>query len=141
MKATSSLLAFLAVFAMIYCTPAGQVQHIVLFRFKDNVTQAQKKQVMVEYGSLKEKCVSPSTKRPYILSFDAGLPNSPEGFDQKMEQGYILTFNNVTDRDYFVGQDHKYPFDPVHDNFKKFVVPLLRETGSIVFDFTVLPKP
>jgi hypothetical protein len=144
MNYTLLVICALIAITSVRASQAGQVQHIVLFRFKDTVTPDQKKQVMSEYMALKQKCVSPVTKKPYMVSFDAGFPNSPEGFDQKMEQGYILTFNSTSDRDYFVGQDHRYPFDPNHDKFKAFVGPFLRqpiETGLVVFDFTVLPLP
>ncbi|EFC48501.1 predicted protein [Naegleria gruberi] len=123
---------------------AGQVQHIVAFRYEANVTQSDKDQIMKTYFSLKERCVNPETHQPYILSFDGGYPNSPEGFDQKMEQIYIVTFKNVQDRDYFVGRPFHFPYDPLHDAFKNFVGPFLRkpiETGLIVMDFQVLNKP
>jgi hypothetical protein len=42
---------------------------------------------MTVYRSLLHKCVNTTTGRPYIVSFDAGFPNSPEGKDQGMEQG------------------------------------------------------
>jgi len=121
---------------------AGLVRHFVAFRFNSSVTYTQKNEVRVKYTNLKHICVNATTGLPYIVSFDAGLPNSLEGFDQKMEQGYVVTFSSVEDRNYFVGKPFQPSFDPFHDAFKAYVGPLLYkpiEMGLIVFDFTVLP--
>ncbi|KAG2388185.1 hypothetical protein C9374_001035 [Naegleria lovaniensis] len=123
---------------------SGHVKHIVAFRYAQNVTQVEKDLVMKTYFSLKDRCVLPTNGKPYILAMDGGYPNSPEGFDQHMEQIYILTFKNVADRDYFVGRPFHYPYDPLHDAFKKMVGPYLRtpiSEGLIVMDFTVLNEP
>ncbi|KAL9654126.1 hypothetical protein ABK040_016472 [Willaertia magna] len=122
----------------------GQVKHIVAFRYAQNVTKTEKDFIMSSYFSLKEKCVNTTTNQPYILSFDGGYPNSPEGFDQHMEQIYIVTFRNVEDRNYFVGRPFHFPFDPAHDAFKNLVGKYLRmpiSEGLIVMDFNVLNKP
>ncbi len=122
----------------------GLVRHVVIFRFADFVTPQQKDSVVVNYTSLKTKCVNPVTYQPYIVSFDAGLANSKEGFDQHMEQLFVVTFQNEADRDYFVGRPFQQQYDPYHDAFKAFVGPFLRtpiETGLFVFDFTVGNTP
>eukprot|EP01087_Luapelamoeba_hula_P011293 TRINITY_DN3051_c0_g2_i1.p1 TRINITY_DN3051_c0_g2~~TRINITY_DN3051_c0_g2_i1.p1 ORF type:complete len:170 (-),score=27.26 TRINITY_DN3051_c0_g2_i1:117-581(-) len=121
---------------------AGLVRHIVTFRFKTSVSDQERAEVMSTYRALQFKCVNRTTHKPYIVSFDAGFPNSKEGQDQGQEQGYIVTFKNVEDRNYFVGRPYTYPYDPYHDAFKTYVGPLLNTThgtGVFVFDFTVLP--
>jgi len=149
------LLALLS-FALLVSTPlffspvdcknpsAGQVQHIVAFRYATDVTSEQKGKIMDTYFSLKDRCVNQTTNQPYILSFNGGYPNSPEGFDQHMEQIYIVTFKNVEDRNYFVGRPFHYPYDPLHDAFKNMVGKYLLQPiaeGLIVMDFSVLNKP
>ena len=52
--------------------------------------------------------------------------------------GYIVTFKNVADRDYYVGRPFHTPYDPNHDAFKTFVGPLLDKNGAFVFDFNDL---
>ena len=58
-----------------------------------------------------------------------------------MSQGFIVTFKNESDRDYYVGKPFSADFDPAHDEFKQFVGPLLsidqngKLDGVIVFDF------
>eukprot|EP01098_Paradermamoeba_levis_P005939 TRINITY_DN2476_c0_g1_i2.p1 TRINITY_DN2476_c0_g1~~TRINITY_DN2476_c0_g1_i2.p1 ORF type:complete len:101 (-),score=17.34 TRINITY_DN2476_c0_g1_i2:15-317(-) len=94
---------------------------------------------MKRFLILKDLCVNQTTGQPYILSLIAGTANSPEGFDQKTTQGFITTFSSVEDRNYYVGQPFFSPYDPHHDAYKKFVVPLL--DGSFIFDFTVGTMP
>eukprot|EP01113_Clastostelium_recurvatum_P018706 TRINITY_DN22030_c0_g1_i1.p1 TRINITY_DN22030_c0_g1~~TRINITY_DN22030_c0_g1_i1.p1 ORF type:complete len:147 (+),score=31.92 TRINITY_DN22030_c0_g1_i1:90-530(+) len=119
---------------------AGLVRHVVTFRFLANVTAEERADVMTTYRALQHKCVNQTTGLPYIVSFDAGFPSSPEGKDQGMNQGYIVTFSSVADRNYIVGEPFYHPFDPYHDAFKKFVGPLLDPQDPVfVFDFSVLP--
>jgi len=116
------------------------VRHIVAFRFLPNVTLEIQQQVYDKYTSLFYLCVNDSTALPYILSFDGGLPNSMEGFQQNMQQIYILTFASIADRDFFVGLNHSQPYDKFHDAFKQYVGPLLYQPvaqGLIVIDFLV----
>jgi len=118
----------------------GAVRHFVSFRFKQEVTEQQKQEIRTRYTSLNQKSIHPVTKQPYIVSFEGGFPNSHEGKDKKMDQGYIVTFASVEDRDFFVGKTdanpHFHPFDTHHDEFKTLVGPLLDDV--FVFDFIVL---
>lgn len=119
---------------------AGFVRHIVTFRFNETVTAQQQAEIMSNYTALKDICTLPNGQL-YIVSFEGGIPNSREGFQQQMQQAYIVSFKNIHDRDYFVGRPFTTPYDPHHDAFKKYVGPFLRqpiETGLIVIDFTVL---
>jgi len=119
---------------------AGFVRHIVTFHFKPNVSDEVQQEVMETYMSLQFKCVNQSTGELYILAFDGGFPNSKEGVDQRMQQGYIVTFGSVEDRNYFVGRPFQQDYDPYHDAFKAYVGPLLiSPDGVFVFDFIVLP--
>lgn len=42
---------------------------------------------MTVYTALQYECVNQTTGELYIVSFDAGYANSPEGKDQGMQQG------------------------------------------------------
>jgi hypothetical protein len=76
------------------------------------------------------------------VSIESGKANSKEGADQGMTQGFIVTFKNESDRDYYVGKPFSADFDPAHESFKQFVGPLLsvdangKIDGVYVFDFT-----
>jgi len=122
---------------------SGLVHHLVTFRFSNATTVEQARSVITNYTSLFKKCVLPNTQTPYIVSFDAGAPNSKEGFDQQMEQLFLLTFPSVELRDYFVGRPFQESYDPFHDAFKAYVGPFLRQptsSGLFVFDFSVDSK-
>ena len=55
------------------------VRHFVAFRFKDNITDQAKKEAIQKFLDLKQLCVNPTTKLPYIVSIETGKAISPEG--------------------------------------------------------------
>jgi hypothetical protein len=131
MKAMILLTALLS-----FSAQAKIVKHFVAFKFDHSVTSEDKKLVMKKFLSLKQKCLK--NNKPYILSVEAGLANSPEGADQGFEQGYVVTFASEADRNYYVGKPFFTNFDPAHDEFKNFVGPLLmKQEGAFVFDFSI----
>lgn len=122
---------------------AGLIRHTVFFRYTNVTTAAEKQEVFNRYTALYNLCVRPTDGQPYIVSFEYGLNNSREGLDRDFEHGFIVTFNNIEDRNYFVGRPFQTDsYDPHHDAFKAFVGPYLRlpiATGLVVMDFSVAP--
>eukprot|EP00029_Vermamoeba_vermiformis_P004242 TRINITY_DN14780_c0_g1_i1.p1 TRINITY_DN14780_c0_g1~~TRINITY_DN14780_c0_g1_i1.p1 ORF type:complete len:148 (-),score=15.60 TRINITY_DN14780_c0_g1_i1:70-513(-) len=140
MKLTFLVICILAVVTVIKAqSEDGLIKHTVFLRFPANTTEDVQREVMKRFLALKDLCVNPNTGEPYILSLVAGTANSPEGLDQKMTQGYIVTFSNASDRNYYVGRPFFTPFDPQHDAFKQFLLPLI--DGGFIFDFTVGTMP
>jgi len=136
-------LSFLSLFFLAESSNEGLVKHFVGLRYKANVTRQEKIAILLRINELRYQCVNATTKKPYIVSLDLGLANSHEGLDLKMEHGFIVTFENIDDRDYYVGRPFHYPYDPVHDAFKDFILQYLDIGSSIgpggyVFDFTVM---
>lgn len=117
----------------------GKIQHIVLFRFKKDVSPEQRQQVLQKFMQLKN--TAQRNGKPYILSLEAGAINeSLEGAGQGFEQAYIVEFSSEGDRNYYVGTPAVTDpalYDPEHEKFKTFVGPLLDENGALVFDFTI----
>lgn len=120
----------------------GPIRHIVLFRYKEDVSLEKKEEVKNRFLSLAEDCKRDGRK--YILSIETGAQSSGEGVDQEFEQAFIVSFRSEGDRNYYVGKDlikSDGNYDPVHDAFKAFVGPLLYEPidpkGVLVFDFPV----
>lgn len=115
---------------------SGTIRHIVLFRFKADVTTAQKDQIAAEFKSLQQRCLRDG--KPYIQSISYGDQMSGEGVSQGFTLGFIVTFNSEGDRNYYVGEplvhDPQF-YDAAHDNFKKLIGPLLDVQGALVFDF------
>jgi len=123
----------------------GVVRHIVLFRYKDGITNEQKQEVVDRFLALAKECVR--SGQPYIISIETGSQNSGEGLDQELEQAFVVTFKSEGERNYFVGRKivkKNGNFDPAHDAFKHFVTPLLHEpvdpSGVLVFDFQLYRK-
>ncbi|PIJ49401.1 stress responsive alpha-beta barrel [Erwinia sp. OLTSP20] len=116
------------------------VKHIVLFKYKPDVTAAQRDEVVSRFMSLSHS-VRPGESSPYILYIVEGVQNSGEGADNGFEQGFIVTFKSEGDRNYYVGKPLvKTPgyYDEAHDAFKQFVAPLLsKDNGVLVFDFSL----
>ncbi|MHC3939582.1 hypothetical protein ACI0FR_00880 [Paenochrobactrum sp. BZR 201-1] len=116
----------------------GTIKHIVLFRFKTDVTSAQIDQVTAEFKSLQQRCKR--DHRPYIQSLTYGEQMNGEGASQGFTLGFIVTFKSEGDRNYYVGEplvrDPQF-YDAAHHKFKKLVSPLLDAQGALVFDFVV----
>jgi hypothetical protein len=80
--------------------------------------------------ALGEKCIHPTSQKPYIKSFSGGKNNSPEGHavrnlhapprfllifvQDPHTHGFVVEFENAEDRDYYVYKD------PAHQDFVKF---------------------
>ena len=81
--------------------PAGQVRHVVVFKYKKTATEDQIRRVTDAFRGLKEKI-------PGIVSFEQGANISTEKKDQGFSHVYLLTFDDVTARDaYLPHPEHK----------------------------------
>lgn len=117
-----------------------RIEHLVLFKFRSNITPEEKQEVINRFMALKN---SLKNGKPY-LNVEYGLPNSMEEVKGNYDIGFRVTFSSVEDRDYYVGKpflNTPGTFDPMHDNFKNFVGPYLASNpnnpneGVLVFDF------
>ncbi|WP_254844615.1 Dabb family protein [Serratia marcescens] len=118
----------------------GLLKHIVLFKYKRGVTQAEKDAVTARFLSLK-RTIRQKEISPYILSIVEGAQNSGEGVSRGFEHGFIVTFKSEGDRNFYVGKPIVMApgyYDEAHEAFKQFVRPLLNEdNGVLVFDFSL----
>jgi Stress responsive A/B Barrel Domain len=128
------------------CDLSPVIKHTVAFRYQPNVTQQQKGDVMNRFLALKQECKRDGNY--YIVSLVGGdCTNSLEGLTEGFEQAYIVTFKDHDDYKYYIGQPFSYPFDPAHDAFKKFAIPLLsvdengKTDGAIALDFSTAVSP
>lgn len=133
------LIAFTLLTLILSTGAFSSVKHFVAFKYKPTVSPQTQNLVIKKFLQLKDQGLRNGSK--YIQSIETGKANSPEGADQGMTQGFIVTFNNESDRDYYVGKPFSNDFDPAHESFKQYVGPLLAvgENGKIngvfVFDF------
>ena len=114
----------------------GLVRHVVLFRYRNDVTDQQKKDVQQRFRDLAGSVRDDGAR--YILSVDAGPQRSGESAGAGYEDGFVVSFASEGDRNYYVGTPvvtDATHYDPAHAAFKEFVGPLLAENGgALVFD-------
>ena len=96
-----------------------KIRHFVAFNFKEDTSDADIKHICDSFRKLRENI-------PFIRSFDGGPNISPENLNMGFTWGFLLTFDNVVDRDnYLVHEAHK--------NFVSILLPLIQ--GAFVFDY------
>ena len=80
---------------------AGDLLHVVSFKFKPSATPEQIDAVVVAFRGLQKKI-------PQIKRFNWGTNISPEKHDKGFTHGFLLAFKTAKDRDeYLVHPDHK----------------------------------
>lgn len=115
----------------------GIIRHIVLLRYKPEVSVAQRRAILERFVNMKSMAVRDG--HPYILSIHAGAQKSTEDLGQGFDQVFIVKFQSEGDRNYYIGTpavtDPAF-YDPNHEKLKNLVNPLLADNGVLVFDFT-----
>jgi hypothetical protein len=113
----------------------GTVTHIVLFRFREDVTAADRE---TAHRRFRDLALTERDGQPYIVSIIDGEQISGEAGPNGFEHAYIVTFASQGDRNWYVGEPvigDSAHVDTVHAAFKAFVGPLLAEGGALVVDF------
>ncbi|KAL3459054.1 hypothetical protein BJX64DRAFT_291597 [Aspergillus heterothallicus] len=130
------------------------ITHIVLFQFKQDATIEAVKNACKQMLSLKDRCIHPSTGKPYIQAAIGGRDNSPEGAQVSyttipdgqneglrganpavqggITHAFVVEFASATDRDYYVASD------PVHQGFVKSLDGLVERAQVVDFTPSVL---
>jgi hypothetical protein len=81
--------------------PDSLLRHVVLFKFKDETSEADVKKVENAFSALPAKI-------PEIYGYEWGTNNSPEGLDDGFTHCFFLTFKSEADRAvYLPHPDHK----------------------------------
>ncbi|KAJ0161620.1 hypothetical protein CTA2_5908 [Colletotrichum tanaceti] len=104
------------------------VVHVVQFQFKELIPTEEVKSLCDSMLALRDDCIHPTSSKAYIKSIAGGLDNSPEGSQGGITHVFVVEFESVADRDYYV---HK---DPAHLAFKEEVGPAILKAR--VVDFT-----
>ena len=97
------------------------LRHVVLFKFKEDVTADQVGEVTLEFAKLPSKIDA-------IVDFEWGTDVSVEGKAKGFTHAFVVGFRNDAGRD-------EYLPHPAHEEFVKLVGPLLDDV--LVFDFHV----
>ncbi|GAD96341.1 stress responsive A/B barrel domain protein [Paecilomyces variotii No. 5] len=104
------------------------IVHIVMFRFKADASEAAIKDVCDRMLSLKDQCLHPTNKKPYIKSAVGGKENSPEKTSGGLTHIFVEEFENEEDRKYYLDKD------PMHLAFVHSLGGLIEKAQ--VVDFT-----
>ncbi|KAK4221445.1 hypothetical protein QBC38DRAFT_492056 [Podospora fimiseda] len=103
------------------------IVHTVLFQFKADATPEEVKAACDHFVALKDSCVHPTLNTPYIKSLRGGKDNSPERLQNGITHGFVIEFESVEDRDYYVATG------PAHQAFVKSIGDVVIK--AIVVDF------
>ncbi|RCI15502.1 hypothetical protein L249_3543 [Ophiocordyceps polyrhachis-furcata BCC 54312] len=81
------------------------VYHVVIFRFREGASPESIKQTCSEVMALKDRCLHPTTGRPYVVSLTGGRDMSMEGLHNDFSHVFVFQFDCVADRDFYVESD------------------------------------
>ncbi|KAJ4387603.1 hypothetical protein N0V93_008199 [Gnomoniopsis smithogilvyi] len=87
--------------------------HVVMFGVDPSAQAADVQNLCDQMLALKDKCVHPETKKPYIKTAMGGKENSPENHSGGLTHIFISEFENEADRKYYLEED------PAHLAFVK----------------------
>ncbi|MEJ8824076.1 Dabb family protein [Variovorax humicola] len=93
------------------------IRHVVLVRFKEHTTVAQRAQFVRAFHAL-------STRIAQVRRLESGVNSSPEGLDKGFTHCFLVSFDNPADRDAYLPH-------PAHQAF-------VQETGAWVADVLVV---
>jgi len=100
--------------------------HIVLFEFKPTTEKEDIDAACHRMLALRQNCIHPTTKQPYILDSSGGRDNSPEGHQVGgFSHGFVSHFASEEDRRYYLEED------PAHLAF-------MEDVGAIVQNVRVV---
>jgi hypothetical protein len=99
----------------------SKVKHIVLLKFKDGTSEEQISKLFDDFLDLSESIEG-------IDDYVAGSNSSPEGLNEGMTHGAIITFKDAAARDAYVTHAE-------HERFKTMAMGLVDK--ALVFDFEV----
>ncbi|MFM8933652.1 MAG: Dabb family protein [Gemmataceae bacterium] len=97
------------------------LKHIVLYKFKDSLTQAQVDEVINAFNALPSKI-------PGIIGYEAGTNVSKEGKSEGLTHSFVLTFKSMQDLDAYIAH-------PAHQAYVDIVK--TRREKVVVFDYWV----
>ncbi|MBG29067.1 MAG: stress responsive alpha-beta barrel domain protein [Opitutae bacterium] len=98
---------------------AKKIQHVVCFKFKDDASREQIKEVENAFAALKKKI-------PEIDKLEWGTNNSPEGLNKGFTHCFIVTFPNEKAREVYLPH-------PDHKAFVAILKPILDDVFVIDF--------
>ncbi|MBD1880656.1 MULTISPECIES: Dabb family protein [unclassified Coleofasciculus] len=96
-----------------------QIQHMVLLKFKPEITQEKIADLLNQLGELQQLI-------PGITYYAGGAYSSHEGLNQGYNHGFLMTFESADARDFYLPH-------PEHERVKSAILKCLDD--FIIFDF------
>lgn len=118
---TAALCITIFLLATSAITADSPVQHLVLFQFQEDTSDAEVRALLEEFDPLPAKV-------PGVAGFQWGVNNSPEGLSKGFTHGFIVTFKDTAARDAY------FPH-PAHEAFVARLRPKLAKAFAL--DFSV----
>ncbi len=97
------------------------IQHVVLFKWKPEVTAQQQANALEKLSALPEKI-------PGIANLSSGKQCSIEGLDKGFQYGFVMTFRTV-------GARNDYLPHPEHQKVVEVLKPLLADIVVLDYEF------
>jgi hypothetical protein len=101
--------------------PARLLRHVVLYKFRDDLTAAQVQEVVDAFAALPKKIDG-------IVAFEHGTNVSPEGKSEGLTHAFVVTFRDEKVRD-------AYLVHPAHQEYVNLVK--TRREKVVVFDYWI----
>ena len=99
--------------------PDKLLRHVVLYKFKDDLTPAQLQEVIDAFSALPKKIDT-------IAAFERGTNVSPEGKSEGLTHAFVVSFRDEQGRDAYLKH-------PAHLEYVKLAGP--RREKVVVFDY------
>ena len=97
---------------------AQLLRHVVLFKFKETVSQSDITKIENEFRALA------TVKVPQVRQFESGIHVGKENLNQDFTHGFLLTFGSEQDRDAYMAHDDHITFVKMQEGIidKKIVL-------------------
>ncbi|KAF6221485.1 hypothetical protein HO133_002341 [Letharia lupina] len=102
--------------------------HVVMFEFKPSTELSAIQDACNRMVDLRNQCIHPASKKPYITTSSGGRQNSSESTKADYSHAFVVEFASEEDRKYYVEED------PAHLEFKKSLKGVVERVG--VVDYT-----
>jgi len=103
------------------------IVHIVLFEFQPSLEHGVVEDVCARMLALRNNCLHPTTRKPYIVDAVGGRDSSPESHQGGFSHGFVSRFENEEDRRYYLEED------PAHLDFVKSLDGIVRNVRVLDF--------
>ncbi|KAF5963652.1 stress responsive A/B barrel domain-containing protein [Fusarium bulbicola] len=104
------------------------INRVVQFQFKTETSSDAIEKVSAKIQGMRDKCLHPDSKKPYIQSIQGGADSAPEGLQQGITHAFVIQFDNSEDRDYYALKD------PAH-------LAVVAELGPLVDKVQIIDLP